>query len=198
MVGVVAGGAGDFRDGCGRAEQVADAVEGAGLGEPGVRRHRARMVEKPGDDRENGGVIGEREATLGRDAREEGMELVERLGRQASVAGADASSAGELVIEHEAERPAVRANREAMRHVRRNDEEIAGAGGATAAANVLHSFAGEVEDKLRVIVHVRRDLGFAVPIELQLPEDEAQRVDFNFLNEDGAPCEHRRGRSFLC
>src|SRR6185369_1743159 len=72
-------------------------------------------------------------------------------------------------------------------------EEVARAGAASAAVDRLHPFASEIEDELREVVAVRRDLGVPVAVQLKLAQHEIQRVDFNFLNKQRTPSGHRVG-----
>ena len=57
----------------------------------------------------------------------------------------------------------------------------------------LHALAGQIENQLSVVVTVGRHFGVAVPVQLELAQDETQSVDFNFLNQQRTPSEHRIG-----
>ncbi len=107
--------------------------------------------------------------------------------------GADAAGACEIVVEDEAKRAAAADVRKAMRRAWRNDEEVARPRPAPPSADGLHALAREVENQLGKGVAVERNLGVAVAVELQFAQHEAERVNFDLLDQDGAPGEHGVG-----
>lgn len=121
------------------------------------------------------------------------MKLIEFGGSEQAVMGAEADGVVDFVVEHEAERPAVAAEGETMGCAGRDNEEIAGARHPAASADVLHAFAAEVEDELGVVMRMRGNLGLAVAVELEFAQHKAERVNFDLLDEDGAPSEHEVG-----
>lgn len=151
------------------------------------------MFEEAGDNGEDGGIVGEGEPPLARDAGKQAVEFIESGGRQRTVRGADLARPFEFVVEHETKRAAAAGDREAVWHLGGNHKEVARAGAAAASLDRLHAFAREIENQLGERMAVRRDLGIAVAIELELAQDEAERVDFNFLDEKGTPGEHGVG-----
>jgi hypothetical protein len=80
-----------------------------------------------------------------------------------------------------------------MGHARRNDKEISGTRGTAAGSNRLHAFTGKIEDELGELMRMWRHLRVAVTIQLQFSQDETQRVDFDFLHQNGTPGEHDVG-----
>jgi len=161
------------------AEQVADLRENA------FRRTGCggrRVVQQAGHDGENRGVIGKVQAPLGGNAGEHAVKFVEGVWREPPVARAEPGGALELIIEHQAKWTAAPAQREAMRHAGGNDKEIAGARGARALAHALRAFPGEIQNELGPVVLVGLHLGFPMSVQLEFPQDKAQRVDLDFLN----------------
>ncbi len=80
-----------------------------------------------------------------------------------------------------------------MRRVGRDDEQVSSVGAPPPRIDGLHTLAGQIENELSVVVTVGRNLGVAVPVQLELAQDETQSVDFNFLNQQRTPGEHRIG-----
>ena len=76
---MITGGARDFRERRGRAQQRANLVEHARVARR--RRGGGRLFEEARDHREDRGIIGEREPSFRRDAREQGLQFVEFFGR---------------------------------------------------------------------------------------------------------------------
>lgn len=72
-------------------------------------------------------------------------------------------------------------------------EKIAGAGAAATAVDGLDALPRQIEHQLRVGVAVGGHLGIAVAVELQLAQHKAERVNFNFLNQEWTPGEHGVG-----
>ena len=95
---------------------------------------------------------------------------------------ADADSAHERIVEHEAKRETFSGDRKAVWRVGRDDEQVSSAGAPPPRMDSLHTLAGQIENELSVVVTVGRHLGVAVPVQLELAQDETQSVDFNFLN----------------
>ena len=104
-----------------------------------------RVFEQTGDDREDGGVIREREAAFAGDAREQGVQFVERGGREVAMGGAHAAGVGEFVIEDKTHGAAGTGDGKAVGHVRRNHEKIAGAGATATAVDGLDALARQIE-----------------------------------------------------
>ena len=64
----------------------------------------------------------------------------------------------------------------------RDDKEIAWGSLLLPSVDDLCSLPGEVEDELGVVVLMRFDLCLKMAVQLQLAQDEAQRVYFDLLN----------------
>jgi hypothetical protein len=98
------------------------------------------------------------------------------------VSSADPGRARERVVEHEAQWETFSGDRKAVWRVGRNDEQVSSAGAPPPRMDSLHTLAGQIENELSVVVTVGRHLGVAVPVQLELAQDETQSVDFDFLN----------------
>lgn len=186
MVGMIPEVAGNFLERSGGANAVAEFFEKREDGRVGD----GRVVEETGHDGEDRRIVGQREPAFARNAREQRVELVQSRGREGAVGGADAAGVLELVVEHKTERAAAAGDGKAVRNVRRDDEEVPGASPAAPAVHGLHAFAGKVENQLRIGVAVGCDLRVAMAVELEFAQDKIQRVDFDFLDEQGTPGEH--------
>jgi hypothetical protein len=93
----------------------------------------------------------------------------------------------ELVIEHQTERSAAATLRESVRYAGRDDEKIPRPRGPGALTHALRAFSGKVQDQLGPVVLVGRHLGLPVSVQLEFPQNKAQRMDLDFLNEDRTP-----------
>lgn len=151
------------------------------------RRGGRRLVEQAGDDGENGRIVAQREPALAWDAGQLSVQLIERGRRQRAVGGATPAGCFGLVVEHEAERAALAGDGETVGCRLGNYKKVTGAGSAAATVDRLFTFAGQIENQLDVVVGVRCNLGVAVAVELQLPQDEAQSVNFDLLNQQRLP-----------
>jgi hypothetical protein len=98
------------------------------------------------------------------------------------VSRADAGRARERVVEHEAQWETFSGDRKAVWRVGRDDEQVSSPGAPPPRIDSLHALAGQIENQLSVVVTVGRHLGVAVPVQLELAQDETQSVDFDFLN----------------
>ena len=90
----------------------------------GLRRCRGRRsmrFEQPGDDGDDGRVVREGGPALGRHARQQGVEFIQGMLRQAAVAG-PSCLAGRVIVKHEAKRAAVSIDRKAVWDAGRYDE----------------------------------------------------------------------------
>ncbi len=163
VVGVVAEVPGNFPERRRGADMFAEFFEKRGSG----RGCGGRMVEQAGDDGEDGRIVGQGEAAFAGDARKQGVELVQRRGRERAMGGSDATGVLEFVVEHEAEGPAAAGDRKAVRNLRRNHKEVPSAGPAAAAIYGLHALARKIENQLRVGVIMGGDLGVTVAVELE-------------------------------
>ncbi len=176
----------DFPERSGGANVVAEFFEKRG----DRRGGDGRVVEETGDDGEDRRIVGQREPALAGNAREQRVEFVQGRGREGAVGGADAAGVLEFVVEHETERAAATGDERAVGNVRRDDEEVPGAGPAAPAVHGLHAFAGKVENQLRVGVTMGGDFGVAMAVELEFAQNKIQGVDFDFLDEQWTPGEH--------
>lgn len=95
-----------------------------------------------------------------------------------------------LVVEHQAQWPARLQRGKTMRRAGRDNEQIAGTGVTLATIDDLQAFAGQKEDKLRIIVLMRADFRVTVAVELEFAQHKTEGVNLDLLDEDWTPGGH--------